>query len=170
MYFYAWTDINYLRNLSRNYVFVLFLWPILLPFLQISKITINPFFIEHNIPYSKSHKIYSEYEKKINKSLYIYSDNYKPVLDIIHIMNWSFFIYAIGGRKEILLQYSGYVQYINVANLSRPIIFLIIGFFLYPIYGLKGIALASLTTTILNQIYMYICIKYLLKFKPYGLF
>lgn len=102
--------------------------------------------------------------------LYIYSDNYKPVLDIIHIMRWSFFIYAIGGRKEILLQYSGYVQYINVANLSRPIIFLIIGFFLYPIYGLKGIALASLTTTILNQIYMYICIKYLLKFKPYGLF
>ena len=102
--------------------------------------------------------------------LYIYSDSYIPVLDIIHIMNWSFFIYAIGGSKEILLQYSGYVQYINVANLSRPIIFLIISFFLYPTYGLKGIASASLITTILNQIYIYICIKYLLKFKPYGLF
>ena len=34
-----------------------------MPFLEISKITLNPFYIEHNIPYSKSHKIYSEYEK-----------------------------------------------------------------------------------------------------------
>ena len=46
---------------------------LLLPFLQYSKLTINPFFIEHNVPYSKSHKIYSEYEDKINLPLYEYS-------------------------------------------------------------------------------------------------
>ena len=55
-----------------------------MPFLEISKITLNPFYIEYNIPYSKSHKIYSEYEKKIDKPLYLYSkkeiDKYDELL------------------------------------------------------------------------------------------
>ena len=46
---------------------------IFLPFLQIPFITINPFYIEHNIELSKSHKIYTEYEKSINKNIFSFS-------------------------------------------------------------------------------------------------
>ena len=100
---------------------------ILLPFLQISKITINPFFIEHNIPYSKSHKIYSEYEKKINKSLYIYSDKEKKEYEVllnkkiptlkdkkiicIHLRNENF--YRESGLTSRNADFSNYIDSIN---------------------------------------------------------
>jgi putative glycosyltransferase (TIGR04372 family) len=44
-----------------------------LPFLQLPKITWNPFFIEHNIKNSESYKIYSKYDNIIGKNIFAYS-------------------------------------------------------------------------------------------------
>ena len=51
-----------------------FLGFLLLPLLQYSKITINPFFIEHNIPLVQNHiKFTQNMKKKINDPLYEYN-------------------------------------------------------------------------------------------------
>jgi putative glycosyltransferase (TIGR04372 family) len=59
------SKITLIENILSNIIF--------LPFLQIHFVTINPFYIEHNIKLSKSHKIYTEYEKNINKNIFSFS-------------------------------------------------------------------------------------------------
>ena len=104
-----------------------FIGLLLMPFLQIPKITINPFFIEHNIPYSKSHKIYSEYEKKINEPLYSYTAEEKKYYDdilnkkipslkdkkivCIHLRNENF--YKENGLTSRNASFSNYIEAIN---------------------------------------------------------
>jgi putative glycosyltransferase (TIGR04372 family) len=99
----------------------------LMPFLQIPKITINPYFIEHNIPYSKSHKIYSEYEEKIDEPLFHYTVEEKKYYDdilnkkipyfkdkkiiCIHLRNENF--YKESGLTSRNADFSNYKDSIN---------------------------------------------------------
>lgn len=57
----------------KNYFLIFFLNPLL----QINFLTYNPFFLEHNVPYSASHEIFSKFHQKYNKSLFHYSDEDK---------------------------------------------------------------------------------------------
>lgn len=57
----------------KNYLLIFFLNP----FLQIGFLTNNPFFLEHNVPFSAAHKIFSDYYKKFKKSLFNYSEKDK---------------------------------------------------------------------------------------------
>ncbi len=66
----------------KNYLLIFFLNP----FLQIDFLTYNPFFLEHNIPHSAAHKIFSEYYQKYKKSLFDYSDEEKEKLNN-HLLN-----------------------------------------------------------------------------------
>ena len=104
-----------------------FLGFLLLTLLQYSKITINPFFIEHNIPGSKSHKIYTEYEKKINNPLYEYNseevefyeqrikneipDLGKKKLVCLHLRNENF--YSESGLVSRNADFKNYLSSIN---------------------------------------------------------
>ena len=75
-----------LSNLYKQKITLIentFLNILFLPFLQIPFLTINPFYIEHNIEFSKSHKIYSEYEKKINKNVFSFQIKEKNNLELL---------------------------------------------------------------------------------------
>ena len=100
----------------------------------------------------------------------VFSDSYLPAIALIKILNISFLVFAIGGDKTMLLQFSGYANYVTGSFIVKIISFLIFAAILNPIYGITGIAYAALISSIISEIFILICIKHFLKFKPYGIF
>jgi putative glycosyltransferase (TIGR04372 family) len=56
-------------SIIKNHFIIFFLNP----FLQLNFLTYNPFFLEHNVPNSSAHKIFSNYQNKFNKNLFNFS-------------------------------------------------------------------------------------------------
>lgn len=100
----------------------------------------------------------------------VYGPKYLPAMDIIKILNLRYLISSISGSSNALLQFSGHVNKVSYGYGIKVIIFLISSVILYPLYMLNGIAYASLISTIFFQIYIFICVRYFIKIKPFGIF
>lgn len=101
--------------------------------------------------------------------IFMYGAQYESAFDLIQILNLSFYVYSLGGDQMILLQYTGYANFATFGNISRVVLYTLSAWILHPIYGLIGIACASLIACTLTQLYYLILIKYFLKIKPYGI-
>lgn len=100
----------------------------------------------------------------------VFGPQYLPAMSIIKIKTIGFLIYSMSGTSSSLLQYSGYANYVSGGYIIKVITFIVSALILHPLYALEGIAYAVLISTIFFQIYLYICIRYYLNFKPYGIF